>query len=329
MDDRLQRPRAIAFGVLGLAVLTIVPEHGWWPVALLIVTFSGFAVMHAVRERIPAPEYLLLGSWAFAQLSIAVAIAMTGGSDSFALSWLIVPIVTLPARFNSRGVAAGIAYTAVLMLVVTVLVSPGDSGPDLYGVIFPIAGLIAAGMLSTALMHSDVDHRTESVIDGLTGMLNRRALEHRLEELEGQAAITKQPIAVIAGDLDHFKNVNDAHGHATGDAVLVDTAYLLRKQLRAFDLAYRVGGEEFLVLLPGATVEEATRIAEGLREAVASSTVGGLEVTMSFGVAGSAPGHFERSETLAHADQALYEAKRQGRDRVVSVDDLVLAGSGS
>ena len=94
-------------------------------------------------------------------------------------------------------------------------------------------------------MRSDVDHRTEAVIDGLTGMLNRRALDQRLHELTAQARITGQPIAVIAGDIDHFKRVNDEHGHAAGDAVLVEVAYRLRKALRAFDLAYRVGGEEF------------------------------------------------------------------------------------
>ena len=167
-------------------------------------------------------------------------------------------------------------------------------------------------------MRSDVDHRTEAVIDGLTGMLNRRALDQRLHELTAQAQITGQPVAVIAGDIDHFKRVNDEHGHATGDAVLVEVAYRLRKALRAYDLAYRVGGEEFLVVLPGADVPAAAGLAEQLRAAVAAEPAAGLRVTMSFGVAGSAGPDLERERLLDEADTALYEAKARGRDQVVA-----------
>jgi diguanylate cyclase (GGDEF)-like protein len=172
--------------------------------------------------------------------------------------------------------------------------------------------------LSTALMRSDVDHRTEAVIDGLTGMLNRRALDQRLHELTAQARITGQPVAMISGDIDHFKRVNDEHGHASGGAVLVEVAYRLRKALRAFDLAYRVGGEEFLVVLPGADVPQAAELAEQLRAAVAAEPAAGLQVTMSFGVAGSAGFALERERLLEEADTALYEAKARGRDRVVT-----------
>ena len=165
-------------------------------------------------------------------------------------------------------------------------------------------------------MRSDVQHRTHAVIDGLTGMLNRRALEQRLDELAAQARVSGSPIAMIAGDLDHFKRVNDEHGHAVGDAVLVDVAYRMRKELRAFDLAYRVGGEEFLIVLPGASVDDAAVIAERLREVVSEAPIAGLTVTMSFGVASSTGGAFDRRAVLAEADAALYEAKANGRDRV-------------
>jgi diguanylate cyclase (GGDEF)-like protein len=121
---------------------------------------------------------------------------------------------------------------------------------------------------------------------------------------------------MIIVDLDRFKRINDEHGHAAGDAVLVDVAYTLRKELRAFDLAYRMGGEEFLVVLPGATLGEAEAIAERLREAVAEQPAGGHAVTMSFGVASSGGGGFDHEAVLQAADEALYEAKRAGRDRV-------------
>ena len=123
---------------------------------------------------------------------------------------------------------------------------------------------------------------------------------------------------MIVCDVDHFKAINDDHGHARGDAVLKDLAYLLRKLLRAFDLAYRIGGEEFLVLLPGADAAGGAVIADALRLAVSEDALaGGLHVTMSFGVAASTSGSvFEFEAVFAEADAALYQAKRAGRDRV-------------
>ena len=153
-------------------------------------------------------------------------------------------------------------------------------------------------------------------MDGLTGMLNRRSLDARVQELSEQAAVTGEPIGLIVGDLDRFKAVNDTHGHAVGDAVLVDVAYAIRKELRAFDLAYRLGGEEFLVVLPGATAADAREVADQLREAVERSPAGGLNITMSFGVASSGGGAFAYEATFGSADAALYRAKQGGRNRV-------------
>jgi diguanylate cyclase (GGDEF)-like protein len=184
-------------------------------------------------------------------------------------------------------------------------------------VIAPIALMIAVAMFQTVLMRSDVKHRAEAVIDPLTGILNRTALARRAEELAQQSRITRQPIGLIAGDIDHFKAINDSSGHAAGDAVLRDVAYELRRTLRAFDLFYRMGGEEFLVLVPGADVAHATELAEALRGAVAREPLGGHHVTMSFGVAASAPDEaFDFEAVFGAADAALYEAKHSGRNRV-------------
>jgi diguanylate cyclase (GGDEF)-like protein len=124
---------------------------------------------------------------------------------------------------------------------------------------------------------------------------------------------------VILADLDHFKSVNDVHGHGVGDAVLRDVSYRLRADLRAFESAYRIGGEEFVVLLPGVSVDEAQTIANRIWTAIRSEPVGELQVTMSFGLASSDPGApFDYTGVFAQADAALYEAKRTGRDRVCS-----------
>jgi len=316
MDERLRRPRAAALGLLGFGVVVTIPYLGWGPLGLLACAV--FALLGASRlaRRTSAPEYGLAVSWAFTQVVIATAVGLTGGPESYVLSWLVVPLVTLPARFGARGVAAGVAFTALLVTIVGLAVPATQPLPQAYAIGATLLMLAGVAILSSALMRSDLEHRTEAVVDDLTGMLNRRALEQRLEELEAQAAVGGQSIAAIAADIDHFKRVNDEHGHARGDDVLVEVAYRLRSRLRAFDLAYRVGGEEFLVLLPGAGVEEAHTLADALRDAVVADRVDGLPVTVSFGVAATRGGRFDGEALLAEADAALYVAKAHGRDRV-------------
>ena len=163
---------------------------------------------------------------------------------------------------------------------------------------------------------SDAQHRSAAILDGLTGMLNRTALAARTHEIEHQSAVTGGPVAVIVGDVDLFKAVNDSHGHTVGDHVLRDLAYVMRKELRAFDLAYRVGGEEFAVIMPGSDEDAAAELAERLRAGIARAPVGGLTITMSFGVAAAAPGAFAWDDVYGRADAALYRAKQDGRDRV-------------
>jgi diguanylate cyclase (GGDEF)-like protein len=303
-------------GCMAVALLVCGPWVGWWPIGLMALTAFGFLWVDRHLDRFTRPELAIAGVWSLAQIVIAVAVVLSGGPDSSAVAWLAIPVVTLSARFDVRGVIAGVIYTALLMAAATAGSDPHAIVESPQKAIFPLALLIAVAWLSTALMRSDIDHRADSVIDGLTGMLNRRALDTRVAELSAQARLTGEPIGLVIGDLDRFKSVNDQHGHAKGDAVLVDVAYALRKELRAFDLAYRLGGEEFLILLPGATLNEAAGVAERLRGAVGACDAGGLQVTMSFGVASSGGGVFEYEQVLAAADGALYEAKSGGRDRV-------------
>jgi diguanylate cyclase (GGDEF)-like protein len=322
--DRLVAPvRQKSFVVMTVALLLCGPWLGWWTVALLAVAGVLFKVADKAIERVSHPEYLLFAAWAGSQLMIALAAVLTGGPHSPAMAWFAIPIVTLSARFPTRGVILGLGVTVLMMIAVAF-------GSDAHAVIdkpplliMPLALAVAVAILSTALMQSDVIHRSEAVIDPLTGMLNRNSLKDRTVELAHQSERTGQPVGLIVGDLDHFKEVNDSYGHATGDAVLQDVAYLLRKQLRAFDLAYRIGGEEFLVLLPGANLEQSAAMAERLRQGVQADTVGGgLRVSMSFGVSAShRNGAFDYQHVCEQADAALYEAKRQGRNRVCAGTD--------
>ena len=319
--DRMVAPlRRKSIVVMADAQHVCGPTRGWWTILLLAIAGVLFALADKAIERVRRPEYLLFAAWAGSQLMITMAVVLTGGPHSPAMAWFAIPIVTLSARFPTRGVILGLAVTVAMMIGIGFATGASEivAHPPL--LIMPLALATAVAILSTALMRSDMTHRSEAVIDPLTGMLNRNSLKDRTFELAHQSRRTGQPVGLIVGDLDHFKQINDGHGHATGDAVLQDVAYLLRKQLRAFDLAYRIGGEEFLVLLPGASLEQSAAMAERLRRGVEADTVGGgLRVTMSFGVSASARDcAFDYQSVCEQADAALYEAMRRGRNRVCS-----------
>jgi diguanylate cyclase (GGDEF)-like protein len=320
MDQRLSPVRRASLVVLGLALVASGPWFGWWPLLPLAVAAVAFGVAERWNNRSPTPEYGIFAAWVLTQVTIAAAVALSEGPVGVAMAWMALPVVTLSARFSLQGVAWGVAITLGLMIAVSFGVHAERIVNDPPLLIMPAALVIGLGMLSTALMRSDMEHRSEALVDPLTGMLNRKALAARIAELTQQSRVSGEPIGVIIGDVDRFKAINDEHGHSTGDAVLRDAAYVLRKQLRAFDLVYRLGGEEFLVLLPGSDVEQAHRNAERLRVAVAdASVVAGVQLTMSFGVSASKRGsEFDYDEVFAVADAALYEAKRGGRDQVVS-----------
>jgi diguanylate cyclase (GGDEF)-like protein len=233
--------------------------------------------------------------------------------------WLGLPVVTLGARFEPRGVRLGVAFTVVLLLLVTVGLDAGFVLEHPEELIFPFALVIAMAILGGAAVRSEREHRRVAVIDPLTGLLNRSAFAQRLLELQHQLDQgAESSLGFLIGDIDHFKRINDEHGHPVGDAVLRDVAFAMRSELRAFDLLYRLGGEEFAVLLPGADLSKTREIAERLRVAVARSDTGGVSVTMSFG-AGAVRGDGVRlAQLYAQADAALYEAKRGGRNRVGS-----------
>ncbi len=164
--------------------------------------------------------------------------------------------------------------------------------------------------------------RLAALTDPLTGLANRRAFSQSLEEALAGVGRSGEPLAVAMVDVDHFKRVNDTHGHTVGDEVLKRVASSLSSALRRSEICARLGGEEFAVLLPGADEEAAQAVCERLRRAIrgapAAVALGAPHVpavTASIGVAVAAPG--EAGEVLLdRADRALYRAKNDGRDRV-------------
>ena len=178
------------------------------------------------------------------------------------------------------------------------------------------------------ILRRRVDRGLElSVVDQLTGLYNRRYMTNQLALWMKRASTGKQPLAVISVDIDHFKQVNDQHGHDAGDRVLVQFADRMRAHVRPKDIVCRPGGEEFLVIMPETDAKLAVRAAERIRQAVASEPFDlddagsfQLRVTVSAGVAAYIGDEDDTvAEMLRRADAALYRAKSTGRNRVTNI----------
>jgi diguanylate cyclase (GGDEF)-like protein len=272
-------------------------------------------VFHVTRR----PELISVASLTTLELVLTAAVAGTGGVRSPMLGWLAVPIVMLAARFPARVLGIGVAAATICALSaggIANLLPDAAKAPWALAVACWAVLLLSLVAATMTLLSAELQSRGDAVIDPLTGLANRLALATRFTQAAAQAAVLDAWVSVIMFDLDHFKDVNDAHGHAVGDHVLRAAAYEMRRELRSFDSVYRVGGEEFLVLLPGVEPQAALHLADRLRLAVSSRPSGSVGVTMSGGVA-SARGVAVTPDTLMlDADRALYAAKQAGRDRI-------------
>jgi diguanylate cyclase (GGDEF)-like protein len=321
MEAKLALPRAIMYGALAVVFVIAIPWYGWVPFVPLVASVVCYSVLRPRIATSERPEYVVAATVLNAQVLIGVGIALSGGADSPAIPFILLPLVTLPARFSTRGVYAGLAVSVVSLLGATVGV---DTAGFLHQPMYVLAGMATAGGLTAFaqfLMNAEMQQRSDAVLDPLTGLLNRKSLIDRFQEIAEQAALTDQWVCVLACDLDHFKEVNDLHGHERGDQVLRDAAYVLRKQLRSFELLYRLGGEEFLVVLPGLTLGEGRDVAERARVALEDARPAGLTLTASMGVAAARGAQVGYETLFRSADAALYEAKRSGRNRVVVAGD--------
>lgn len=179
-----------------------------------------------------------------------------------------------------------------------------------------------AAQVAVAVNHARLYEQQQhlALTDSLTGCVNRRSFEQQLEKDLRHSTRTRRPLSLIMLDIDHFKRVNDSHGHDAGDAALRFLADVLRDELRVVDTAARYGGEEFAVILPETTLEGGLVVAERLRARIESMKIPGVGcITASLGVA-TFPLHANaRAQFVSAADHALYEAKGDGRNRVAPV----------
>jgi diguanylate cyclase (GGDEF)-like protein len=174
--------------------------------------------------------------------------------------------------------------------------------------------------LSKALLFNQME--MHSRIDGLTGILRRQAFMDRLEDEIKKANAFSVPFCVLMIDIDHFKAVNDGHGHAAGDAVLARVGQILKESIYETDVVGRYGGEEFIVLLPHAELEGVKRKAEALRQRFEREVITAgfvrLQITVSIGLSHFPTHGRNASDLIARADKALYQAKETGRNRVIA-----------
>ena len=159
----------------------------------------------------------------------------------------------------------------------------------------------------------------DSISDGLTGIYQRRYLDLRLKEEMHAAKRYQHALSIMMLDVDHFKQVNDRFGHATGDEVLKKVAAVIKQGTRVSDVVGRYGGEEFMVIVPYISQRDVEILAERIRRAIATGDVNGIKITISIGIAhfDGHPGKVEYDRLLELSDNALYEAKSSGRNKVV------------
>jgi diguanylate cyclase (GGDEF)-like protein len=316
-NARVRTIRKIGSGAVGFALLISAPWLGWWMFILFAIAVLTYINVDHRMDTSPHPERVSICAILITMALIAVGAMLSGGPRSPALPWLVLPAGMVAARFRPQLVIAGLAVTVVVILITTLGVDPRATIDDPVPAFTTLALLAGVVSIVWALQAAELHHRSEAILDPLTGLLNRHALAPRFAEISMQARLTGQPVCVLLCDVDNFKAINDEHGHDSGDAVLRDVAYALRQSLRSFELVYRLGGEEFLIVLPGMDAGDGGEVAERLRTAVERARPLDREVTISVGLSADCGEHVDYDTLFKAADRTLYEAKRAGRNRVM------------
>ncbi|MDQ8023776.1 MAG: diguanylate cyclase [Moraxellaceae bacterium] len=328
---RIWGPRTVGLGLGAVAVSAALVQVGapsWmWPLVIL----NGFLWPHiafwwASRSANPYESEhrnLLIDS-------------VSGGFWVVAMSFNLLPSVLILTMLSMDNIAVGgvrlflrglVGHLAGLMLAFMVLdvhYTPASSLATIaacvpFLVVYPIVIGVVTYRLSLRLSQQKQELKLAHERDALSGLFSRAHWQQRLEEEFARASRHGRPSSLLLLDADHFKAINDTYGHASGDEAIRHLGHLLQAQVRHSDIAGRVGGEEFAVILPETDASHATRLAERIREALASTPLPFNEqqhLTVSIGIAELAPTIQSSPQWLEQADQALYAAKRAGRNVV-------------
>jgi diguanylate cyclase (GGDEF)-like protein len=341
--------RAFATGAVGLGLLTL---RGRLPDALTIIlpnlllalvnVFLYWAVQEILRTRrrvywilpaslIPTLAFFLYFTYVHDQIVPRIIFySILAIAGELMIAWLLLTNGergTRTPRFSIAGLFIFWGFANFHRMSVAIRQHPSSlfqeiPHPGALILIIPVLEImmIGLGLIWLTMAHLQLDLEELSRTDALTGLLNRRAIEAAAITEIALARQQDTPLSLVLIDLDHFKSVNDTHGHACGDVTLTTTAHCLRRNLRDYELIARFGGEEFLVFLPDTSADAAAHLAERLRVCLADMTVPYLDLEIqlsaSFGVATLRPASDSWDDLLSRVDAALYEAKRSGRNRV-------------
>lgn len=334
--------------LVGLLLLTIPDRIPTWFSATLANTLIGAGhgfLLLGVQRYLGRPRW----TWAVAALVVAMFLVMYFVPElrsslrtrviTISGGYVILDALTgwLLWRHRAPGLTIYRRATAVVVLLFAAflalrlgyaLVSPALTTSfvqDPFQMVAFLMNTMFCFVLTVALAllmfrGKELEMRSMARRDALTGLYNRYSLSEFADIEASRAARDGTPLSLVMFDLDDFKELNDRHGHSVGDGVLERVADEIRAGSRETDLAFRIGGEEFLLLLPNTSAGEASRVSERLRKAIlgADVPVDGNRVrsSASFGVAQHQTGAETWEETMRRADAALYEAKRAGRNRV-------------
>lgn len=329
--EHVQLGRVTSWTVIAMITvyLALTPDHPHAGILWAAIVAGGLVTI--VIGRLPWPRLVaadlalpVLLSWSLSLVVLVVVLTLLDGGPSSPMSLVIV----LPLVFAAMAypVRATVSVGAVVVLGRLIVVVASD-GFHLGHLLVEISVLVMIAVMAAriATNHGAALRRSEELavrlgelahVDGLTGCLNHRGFRERLDTEVAQAQREGRPVALLNADIDHFKRINDSFGHPVGDRVLQLIGETLRGLAGPRDVVARVGGEEFVLLMPGADLGAARQVAEQVRAAVGSlhEPVG---VTISVGVAALPAVADDRDALVDRADHALYLAKRQGRDRVV------------
>ena len=300
----------------------------------LLAIFNVFSVITWVAARIAngrdRPRLAALLIVVEVSLHAVLACQLLGWNIGF--HFYLVPLIAFVLfhdRLSNRvavftSIAVGVLYIVLRVVTVNVLPPPTWDGRAAFvPYMNMVVPLLALGLISIYFRFASIDaeHAMESLAmtDALTKLANRRRMRDLLEMERVRFSRARRPFAVVLGDIDDFKQINDKRGHDCGDRVLVEAAALLRSGLRAQDGLARWGGEEFLFLLPDTDARGAGILAEKLRAAIADLVIESdgqrVPVTMTLGVAVYSGGSID--DCMRRADEALYAGKSRGKNRVV------------